>query len=311
LTAAWEQQLKEVEEGTGDAAAFYRDIVALVCDLVPRVATGPAMTAEQVAAAQPGGTRSGGRDPGGRGKARRGKGGRSQAGQDDSPAAASVERPAGPRPAGLGPCPLCGADLLETPRAFGCSRYREGCGFAVWKELAGVTLAKRQVERLLRLGVTERIEGFRAKSGRTFGARVRLGEGGKVGFDFSDAPEAEVQPARPGGTPEPARAPTSSPPTGPASAAAVFLTCPKCGLGQIIEGRRGFGCDRYREGCHFVVPKETGGKVLTQAQLRDLIQKGLTRPIKGLHDEAGVRRDGRLRLNGDWRVVVEPVAGGD
>jgi hypothetical protein len=57
--------------------------------------------------------------------------------------------------------------------------------------------------------------------------------------------------------------------------------------------------------------KDIAGKALTQAQLRDLIQKGRTRPIKGFADEDGARYDVRLRLNEDWQVVVERLSGGD
>ncbi len=300
LTAAWEQQLKEVEEGTRAAEDFYREIVAFVCDLVPAVASGPAMAAEQAAAARPAPGRRRGRSP--------------KEGQGERPRV---------RSAGLGVCPLCGqGDILETPRAFGCSRYREGCDFVVWKEVAGVTLSKGQFGRLLRLGVTERIEGFRAKSGRTFGARLRLGEGGKVELDFSDAPDARGPSGRGAslaGAAVPERGtasaadpiPLSEPAPEPGPAATPLLTCPRCGRGHMIEGRRGFGCNRYREGCDFVVWKEIAGRTLTQAQLRDLIQKGRTRPIKGLLDEAGGRFDARLRLDGDWQVVVERVSNTD
>jgi DNA topoisomerase III len=315
LTAAWEQQLKEVEEGTREVAAFYRDIVAFVSGLVPRIAAGPAMTAEQLAAAQSSGARTGGREPRGRAKAARGKARRSRAGQDDASAAEASREFGGPRPAGLGPCPLCGADLLETPRAFGCGRYREGCGFVVWKENHGVTLSRSQVGRLVKLGVTERIEGFRSGSGAVFAARLKLGDGGKVELDASDAPNAagaSPQSGRNNAAPNAADQ-AAAPPRARVRAAAnpPSLTCPRCGLGHIIEGRRGFGCDRYREGCTFVVWKEVGGKSLTQAQLRDLVQKGLTRPIKGLVDAAGEYFDARLRLDGDRQVVVERLAKGD
>ena len=63
-----------------------------------------------------------------------------------------------------------------------------------------MTLSKGQVDRLLRHGVTERIEGFRAKSGRTFGARLRLGDGGKIVLDFSDAADSPW-PSRRGAAP--------------------------------------------------------------------------------------------------------------
>jgi DNA topoisomerase-3 len=86
------------------------------------------------------------------------------------------------------------------------------------------------------------------------------------------------------------------------------LTCPKCRRGRIIEGRRGFGCSRWREGCDFVIWKEIYGKTLTQAQLRDLIERGRTRMIRGFNDGQGNRVDARLRLDANWQVVME-IAG--
>ncbi|MGB5833819.1 MAG: DNA topoisomerase 3, partial [Thiohalocapsa sp.] len=61
-TAAWEQRLKDVEQGSGDAGAFYQDICTLIGALIPQVEQGPAMSTEQVAAANaasPGRGRSG------------------------------------------------------------------------------------------------------------------------------------------------------------------------------------------------------------------------------------------------------------
>jgi DNA topoisomerase-3 len=288
LTAAWEQQLKEVEDGGRSVDAFYADIVAFVRDLIPRVAEGPAMTVEQVAAAGPAGSGTRG-------------GGRGKTGQT---------RSSGAKPAGLGSCPTCGSGvLMETARAFGCSRYREGCGFVVWKEVAGVTLTKAQVGLLLKHGVTERIEGFRSKSGRVFAARLKLGEGGKVSFDFSDGPPPGASGAEaPGPRGQPAG--TAPPPVSePAPVEAKTpLACPKCGQGRIIEGRGAFGCDRWREGCHLVIPKEVAGRRLTQAQLRDLVQKRRTRPIQGLRDAEGHPCTARLSLNAAWELVLEPVA---
>ena len=52
LTAEWEQQLKEVEEGKRPAGEFYRRIVEFIRDLVPEVAEGPALPPEEVAAAR-------------------------------------------------------------------------------------------------------------------------------------------------------------------------------------------------------------------------------------------------------------------
>lgn len=34
----------------------------------------------------------------------------------------------------IGKCPKCGKDIIEGKKGFGCSGYKEGCDFAVWKE---------------------------------------------------------------------------------------------------------------------------------------------------------------------------------
>ncbi|MDO7904897.1 DNA topoisomerase 3 [Paenibacillus sp. JX-17] len=51
--------------------------------------------------------------------------------------------------------------------------------------------------------------------------------------------------------------------------------CSNCN-GTIIEGRKGFGCDHFREGCKFVIWKEFSGKQVSPAMLRSLLDKGQT-----------------------------------
>ena len=164
-TAAWEQRLKDVEQGNADAAGFYQDICTLVSELIPRVEQGPAMSAEQVAAAKAAGPRRGGAARGGK----RGAG---------SKAAAA-------KPSDLGPCPICKqGEIVETAKAYGCSRWRDGCGFTIWKTMSAKRLTKADVKRLIEQGNTDPIEGFKSKTGKPFRARLRLDQTGKVGFDF-------------------------------------------------------------------------------------------------------------------------------
>jgi DNA topoisomerase-3 len=275
LTAAWEQRLKDIEQGEAAVDAFYGDIVAFVRDLVPKVAEGPALTPEQAATARAAGPRAKGR--GGRGPA--------------------------VRPSGLGTCPVCGqGEVTETAKAYGCSRYRDGCGLTIWKTVAGLKLRKDQVRQLLTQGHTDRIEGFQSKAGRPFAARLKLSKVGKVEFDFDSSP-AESRgdaPPSPNCDPRTRQDAGSTPPIpdGP-------LSCPKCGRGHIIEGRRGFGCDRYREGCDFVVWKEVGGKQLSEADIRRLIAHGRTGLIRGFTGAGGTPLDARLKLDAEWKVVFE------
>ena len=50
--------------------------------------------------------------------------------------------------ANLGPCPVCGNDIVENRKGFSCwSREDPGCGFVIWKNKAGKTLAARRRPR--------------------------------------------------------------------------------------------------------------------------------------------------------------------
>ncbi|MGN6104395.1 MAG: topoisomerase C-terminal repeat-containing protein, partial [Kofleriaceae bacterium] len=79
-------------------------------------------------------------------------------------------------------------------------------------------------------------------------------------------------------------------------AAVVELVCPRCRIGKLLAGARGWGCARWREGCGFVVWFETAGRRLSAAQLRDLVTRGRTRKAR-FAPERGVEIEGRLVLD--------------
>lgn len=88
-------------------------------------------------------------------------------------------------PAGIGSCPLCKEGVIrETPKAFGCSRWKEGCKFTIWKKLAGKTLTTHQVQELLVRKKTRKLKGFTSKKGKKFDAALALDESFKVQFVF-------------------------------------------------------------------------------------------------------------------------------
>jgi DNA topoisomerase III len=78
--------------------------------------------------------------------------------------------------ANLGPCPVCGHDIVENRKGYSCwSREDPGCGFVIWKSKAGKTLNATVVRELIRTGRTEKpVTGFKGKSGRSFRARLAL-----------------------------------------------------------------------------------------------------------------------------------------
>jgi len=110
--------------------------------------------------------------------------------------------------ANLGPCPICGRDIIENRKGYSCwSRDDPGCGFVIWKSKAGKQLPMSVARELIKTGRTEKpIAGFKGRSGRSFRARLALvqNEDGKWRVEF-DEPWAR-EGAKPPEAEEPAEA---------------------------------------------------------------------------------------------------------
>lgn len=78
--------------------------------------------------------------------------------------------------ANLGPCPVCGRDISENRKGFSCwSKDDPGCGFVIWKNKAGKTLAPVVAKELIKTGRTIKpVTGFKSRAGRNFRARLAL-----------------------------------------------------------------------------------------------------------------------------------------
>jgi DNA topoisomerase-3 len=125
--------------------------------------------------------------------------------------------------ANLGPCPVCGRDIIENRKGYSCwSRDDPGCGFVIWKSKAGKTLPVSIARELIKTGRTEKpVTGFKGRSGRSFRARLALqqSEEGKWRVEF-DEPWAKegAKPPEQEETTASAQEPTGSP-EAPAAAA--------------------------------------------------------------------------------------------
>jgi DNA topoisomerase-3 len=107
--------------------------------------------------------------------------------------------------ANLGPCPVCGHDIVENRKGYSCwAREDPGCGFVIWKGKAGKQLPLAVARELIATGRTARpVTGFRGRSGRSFRARLALmqNEEGRWRVEFDEPwaregakpPEVEVE----------------------------------------------------------------------------------------------------------------------
>jgi len=81
----------------------------------------------------------------------------------------------------LGKCPLCGRDVVETPKAFSCTGYRDGsnpCKFALWKEdhwlgLFGKHMTATAAKGFL-AGRAVTIKGMKSKAGKVFDGKIKM-----------------------------------------------------------------------------------------------------------------------------------------
>jgi DNA topoisomerase-3 len=144
LTGAWEKRLGDIERGSGDRAAFMKEIESFTRDTVEKIA---ALDREKLR----------------------------------------------PERVELGLCPRCGAEtaeiIRENSRAYGCtswkSREETGCGFVIWKKVAGRSITPELARQLLAQGRTnDVISGFRSRGGKHFRARLVLNAEGQIEFEF-------------------------------------------------------------------------------------------------------------------------------
>ena len=103
--------------------------------------------------------------------------------------------------ANLGPCPICGRDVIENRKGYSCwSKDDPGCGFVIWKNKAGKTLTPTIVKELMEKRRTEKaVTGFRGRSGRAFSAKLELvqNEEGKWRVEFDEEWARQPRPTPP------------------------------------------------------------------------------------------------------------------
>jgi DNA topoisomerase-3 len=144
LTARWEERLARIETGVENRSDFMADIGAFATTFVEEV--------------------------------RRRK---------DEKVATPVKHPSkGTRSAPLGACPKCGAPVVEMRKSYGCSAWKDGCAFAIWKNVSGKRIGVAQARQLLAKGRTGQLKGFRSKAGKPYAATLVLDTEHKTRLEF-------------------------------------------------------------------------------------------------------------------------------
>jgi len=82
----------------------------------------------------------------------------------------------------LGRCPVCQGSVVETTEHYRCTAT--DCRFQMKKVYAGKTIDRDMARNLLEKGKTELIEDFVSKYNRPFSAYLKLGDKGRIEFEF-------------------------------------------------------------------------------------------------------------------------------
>jgi DNA topoisomerase-3 len=92
--------------------------------------------------------------------------------------------------ANLGPCPVCGQDIVENRKGYSCWSAKDpGCSFVIWKSKAGKTLPMSVARELIKTGRTDKqVTGFKGRSGKSFRAKLALmqNEEGRWRVEFDE-----------------------------------------------------------------------------------------------------------------------------
>lgn len=162
MTGHWERRLNEIARGKAEDQQFMSKVKQFTNYIVDKVRDQPSVSRSAFESPDRPATR-GRKMPAGRKKA-------SSAVAAASPAAAS---PA----SSIGVCPRegCGGTIFMGRKGYGCSRYKEGCGFVIWKVSFGKTLTDAMVKSLVEKGKTNKLK-FKSEDGEPYEARIILAD---------------------------------------------------------------------------------------------------------------------------------------
>ena len=149
-------------------------------------------------------------------------------------------------------CPKCEkGTLIKGSKAYGCTAFKNGCEFLLPFRFMDKKISDNQYLRLLKKSETVRLKGFMDQGQKM---------DGKLCFDkqFGLILKKNNEHS--------------------ASANKIKNICPKCGTGELLKGKRAYGCSNYKNGCDFVFPFD---KLRNMAQGRPLTAELVMRIISG------------------------------
>jgi DNA topoisomerase-3 len=182
----------------------------------------------------------------------------------------------------LGDCPLCRGPIIEGRQGYGCSAWKTGCKFVLWKQAYNTAISPDMASQLLQMGRTLNAHALKIDDA-VINAQLTLNARGELGYNKSQNQRA--QPV------------TDS-----------LADCPLCN-GKIIETPKAYGCSEWRNGCKAVIWKTIAHKKITPAMAKKLLSNGETGVLKGFKSAKGTDFTANLKwVNGKVEMAFEATA---
>jgi len=162
MTGRWEQRLHQISRGEASDVQFIEKVkqfAALVVSKVRVQRQAPPNLFEDSRSTGKGAKGTKGKKTavsGGREKQTTAVKSSSRVGQENGSPAKEAKQAKSITPASIAPCPRpgCGGTIIEGKRGFGCSAFRSGCKFVIWKEQQGKTITATMAKSLVEKGRT-------------------------------------------------------------------------------------------------------------------------------------------------------------
>jgi len=149
-------------------------------------------------------------------------------------------------------CPKCKkGSLIKGSNAFGCSEFKNACNFLLPFRFMDKKISENQYLRLLKKSETVQLKGFTEAGIKT---------NGKICFndDFGLELHKNISVI--------------------SNQKKTKTKCPKCGSGELLKGKKAYGCSNYKDGCDFIFPFDkirslANGKPLTAELVSKIISQ--------------------------------------
>ncbi len=183
---------------------------------------------------------------------------------------------------GFGKCPKCGSAVIEGKRGYGCSHWKEGCTFVLWKEFEGIEIDGSLTRELLDMGHSLRAIPRKDENGAPGLVKLNLDREGQLSI-------VPVKKAK------------------KASGQKSIALCPLCG-GDVVSTPRTYICNQQKLGCPLIIWNKIAKRNITQGMVKQLCgETRMTEPITDFTSKAGKPFTAKLHLedNGQVKMVFD------